>query len=239
MRPDGSDRQSAESRAVGLITELDNLKRTGSNLLIVGKSRHTAHPKACTSLLGSDDAGPRHRLFVTIDPTTIVENRLKYTASERVDSSLGVIKYTQLARGSAVTSAQEQSLTRPSKREAYAEDIGAVGIELSEQIAQIEAAHGRLAPAALRVCIDSVIPLFESYDQEIVFRFLRLVTDRIRSVHGMGHVHIQTDRDARYVKLIEPLFDAVIELKQENGSVYQQWDLRESGLSTDWLEVSE
>ncbi|MGM0604466.1 MAG: DUF7504 family protein [Halobacteriota archaeon] len=237
MRSEGGNDQSAHERAVSLVRELDSLKRNGSNLLVVGSSRHVAHPIACRSFLGDSGAGPRTRLFVVLENGTDVASRLPEHQVGPTSADIGVVQCVPHSRSTAVSIGRETEPSIPDEAIESTDSLAELGIEISAQIERLDDEHGGLPPAALRVCVDSLAPLFERHGDETVFRFLHLLNARIRTVNGMGHVHVPVDRDSEYVRLIEPLFDATIEVRQDDHAVLQRWHLRESGLSTDWLHV--
>jgi hypothetical protein len=231
MRDEGRDRSAYEETSA-LVQELDVLKQRGSNLLVVGSRMPAAHRAACRQFLGAESAEPRRRLFALADPCTPIEERVLSTETD--PDSLRVVRYATGNRSAAAAS----PAVEPSIDETPIEhdEIGEFGLALSRAIAEFEAASGGLSPAELRLCFDSLTPLLSEYEPETTFRFFHLLTRRVRSVDGMGHYHLTTDRDARIVALLEPLFDAVIELCLHEGSLHQRWWLRDSGLTTGWLQ---
>ncbi|USZ68404.1 hypothetical protein NGM10_01370 [Halorussus salilacus] len=60
----GEERRGSPEATVRFRRRLADLKRNGSNILLVGTDALAA---ACERLLGESDAGPRYRLFVTAD----------------------------------------------------------------------------------------------------------------------------------------------------------------------------
>lgn len=233
MRDEDRDRSEYEETAA-LVQELDALKERGSNLLIVGSRMPAAHRAACRQFLGEANAESRRRLLALADPCTPVDERLPDAGAGR--DALRVVRYATSNRSAAAA----EPAARPieSGRAAVEhDDIGEFGRDLSRAIAEFEAASGGLAPAELRLCFDSLTPLLSEYEPETTFQFLHLLTQRVRSVNGMGHYHLTIDRDARTVGLLEPLFDAVIELCLEDGDLHQRWYLRDSGLTTGWLQL--
>lgn len=238
MRDEGRDSaRSAYEETTALVQELDELKQRGSNLLVVGSRMPGAHRAACRQFLGEESTEPRRRLFALANPCTPVTERAPETELE--PDSLRVVRYAAANRSTAATRpAAESSVNEPSVDETTIEhdDLGEFGRAVSQSIAEFEAASSGLSPAELRLCFDSLTPLLSEYEPETMFRFLHLLTHRVRSVDGMGHYHLTTDRNTRSVALLEPLFDAVIELCLHDGSLHQRWCLRDSGLTTGWLQ---
>lgn len=234
MGSEDRDRSEYEEMTT-LVQELDELKQHGSNLLVVGSRLPAAHSMACQQFLGEANAEPRRRLFALADPCTSLEERTQGVDGELDSDSLRVVRYATPNRSAAATqSATESSpLDEPTVEH---DDLGEFGRHVSRAIAEFEAESGGLCPAELRVCFDSLTPLLSEYESEPIFRFLHLLTRRVRSVDGMAHYHLNTDRHTRTVALLEPLFDAIIELCLEDGALHQRWYLRDKGLTTGWLQ---
>lgn len=226
----GSDGPPYEEMTA-LIQELEALKQRGSNLLVVGSRMPAAHEAACRQFLGESATEARRRLFVLADPCAPI--------AERFSSDLGDPDRTSILRYDApcrsVTAVSDSATPVPERR--IEGGPGSLGIAISEAITGFEATSGGLSPAELRLCFDSLTPLISEYDHETVFRFLHLLTHRVRAVDGMGHYHLTAERSSRAVAVLEPLFDAVIELCLREGELYQRWYLRDSGLTTGWLQL--
>lgn len=231
MRSENETGESTYEETTALVQELDALKQRGSNLLVVGSRMPAAHETACRQFLGEQTAQARRRLFVLADPCTPVTGRLSPGADSPDRHS--IVRYNGTTRSAAATAPNGVSLP-----ERHVEGkLGELGISISERITEFEARCGDLSPAELRLCFDSLTPLISEYEPEAVFRFLHLLTHRIRSVDGMAHYHLSTERSNRTVALLEPLFDAVIELCLRDGELHQRWYLRDSGLTTGWLRL--
>jgi hypothetical protein len=64
-----------------------------------------------------------------------------------------------------------------------------------------------------------------------------MMTARIREENGMGHFHLRRSRDDEIVRLLDPLFDAVVEVRTTDGTVEQRWHLRDGDVTSDWIAV--
>lgn len=233
MRRESMTNESAYEETTALVQELDALKQRGSNLLVVGSRMPAAHDEACQQFLGEPTAQARRRLFVLADPCTPVFERFRSETSVPADRH-SLIRYGATSR-SAAAATQSQSTPVPVRQ--VDGDLGSLGLAISEAITEFEAQSGGLNPAELRLCFDSLTPLVSEHEPETLFRFLHLLTHRVRSVDGMAHYHLSTERSNRTVALLEPLFDAVIELCLRDGALHQRWYLRDSGLTTGWLQL--
>lgn len=100
-------------------------------------------------------------------------------------------------------------------------------------IDDFDAAAEGLAPAELRVCIDSLRPLVDKYGLMGVEPFLTTINERIHETNGMGHVHFPIDLDCVTVSRLSPLFDIIIEVRPGE----HRWHLLEEDILTDWLAV--
>lgn len=233
-RKHGSD-GSAYEETTALVQELDELKQHGSNLLVVGSRMPAAHGAACRQFLGEATTQARRRLFVRSDPCSSAPERLPTDSTDSPDSDrYSVIRYDTASRSAAA--ATPQPSTPVSERHVEG-DLGSLGVAISEAITEFEATSSGLAAAEFRLCFDSLTPLVSEYDSEPIFRFLNLLTSRVRSVDGMAHYHLGIERSNRTVAMLEPLFDAVIELRLREETLYQRWYLRDSGLTTGWLQL--
>lgn len=232
----GTDAPETET-AAAFSRALTSLKRQGSCLLLVGADHDAALSKSCQRFLGDETAGPRRRLFVATDADgRSVRDRIRSTDGRPDDSEVTIVDWSTRTR-SAVAGVAEAARAPIPEIRVESEKPSELGIEISAAIAEFEAASGELDPAELRVCFDSLSPVLAEYDGETAFRFLHVLTARIRGVRGMGHFHLPVERDSQAVRTVAPLFDAVVEVRTRNGRAEQRWHLREQDLTTDWLSL--
>ncbi len=93
-----------------------------------------------------------------------------------------------------------------------ASDLTGLGIELSEFL---ENAHEAETVDRPRLCFDSLTALLQYADLKRVFRFLHVVTGRVKSANGVGHYHLDPDaHDEQTLATIKGLFDAVVEVDE-------------------------
>ncbi|GGL58243.1 DUF7504 family protein [Halocalculus aciditolerans] len=90
----------------------------------------------------------------------------------------------------------------------------------------------------LHVCIDGLPDPAESADDELtLFRFVHAVTNRVQAADGSVHVHLPVDRDAALVATFEPLFDAVVELRERDDTLQARSSAWRSGAGR-WVPAS-
>lgn len=96
-------------------------------------------------------------------------------------------------------------------------DLTGVGIELSELLSGMATAAGD--DDHIAVCFDGVTSLLQYADLQRAFRFLHVVTGRVKTVGGVGHFHLDPEaHDRQTLATLKGLFDAVIEVN-EDGSL--------------------
>lgn len=202
------------------------LKERGSNLLVVGGSVDGIHTDACDRLLGDDSERPRRRVHVRTDGTVDCA-----PGGRPSDGRSRVLVRETATRGATTASA---SADRAGQLVSPGADELAASVE--DAVADLEPTAG-YHPAQLRVCFDSLLPLFSEYDDQQVSRTLSTVTDRVEQVDGMGHYHLPVARDHRTVDLLEPLFDAVIVLRASGGRPEHNWQLVGRDVESGWLPL--
>lgn len=209
------------------------LKRRGSSVLVVGNGRNCTQLEACRRLLGDASAGPRHRVLVSTDGNVDVDRRLP--ADETRSGSVTVVDHTVKTR-SAAAAQPTSSIGNVSIEIVDGEGLEPLAETIGETIEGIEA-RTSLAPAELRVCVDSLCPLLDEYDEQDVFRFVHTLGGEFRRVNAMGHFHLPIEYDTQPVETLAPAFDAVIELRLEGSGSEQRWHLQEEDITTDWLAL--
>ena len=231
MQEDG-ERRDVTSEVTSFTSTLSELKQNGAALLVVGDLPRAIYHQLCQQMLGTSTNNPRRRLliFTDADPTTVLNTLHPVTSPERTK----LITYTTHSR----TSVAQQTETKqiPTITVDSNAGLASLGGEISNAISTFEQDADGLAPAELRVGFDSLLPLFEA-DSERLFRFLHVLTAQTRTVNGIGHFHLPIPYDSQRVRLLEPLFDAVVELRTNQETLYQRWHLRDTALTTDWLTV--
>ncbi len=203
--------------------ELAALKREGSNILLVGNECQDSHVLACRRLLGDASDDPRHRLLVFTDG---------YDARERFSD--GASDDTRV-----IFKQVEEPTADPCFEESVVDSrlLSALGKEIITSIDEFEEGNDGLDPGQLRICVDSLVSLLDNHSPENVFRLLHMVTSRVRQASGMGHFHLSVDRDSDAVHLLEPLFDAIVEVRTKGEVTQHRWHLRDGEVSSGWIRL--
>lgn len=206
---------------------LSELKREGSNILLVGDAPEDVHHPVCERLMGQRDGeDPRHRLFVFTDGAAGCS-----TVPEELTGEGSV----RIVRQGANTSHSAVDPTGESRVEG--DLLSPLGKEVLATLDELQERHPELDPGMFRLCFDSVGPLLDRHRSETVFRLLHMLTTRVRQLNGMGHFHLALAHESDYVRLFEPLFDAVVEVREGEEAVEQRWHLRDSEVTSEWLTL--
>lgn len=213
MRPEFTGQKAQES---AFTQALAALKSNGSNIIVVGAGDAEAHRAVCQRLLGAD--GPRHRLVVRTDG-----DACGWLPDPDDEGTLELVSHGE------APATHDATVVPPDL-------VGPLGQEVVGTIDDV-AGGGGLEPAELRVCVDALGPLFAEHDPETVFKLVHVLTARIREVRGMGHFHVRVPEDDDHVRLLEPLFDAVVTVRSEDGVAEHRWRLPDQDIESRWIEL--
>jgi len=205
---------------------LSELKRNGSNLLLVGETDSAAHRTACRRLMGYDGDDSRQRVYVL---TRDAEGCASLPRSPSSTGDTVFVHHEDVDVPDQVAPTVEELVVD-------SDLLSAMGTTVLETVDDIEAG-GDLEPGELRLCLDSVRPLLQQHRSETVFRLLHMMTSHVRQSTGMGHFHLRLDHENDYVRLLEPLFDATVEVRVDGDAVEQRWHLRDSEVTSEWLKL--
>lgn len=222
-------------RAAEFTRMLADLKQQGSNLLLVGSVSGMVLSQACTRFLGEALDEPRRRLFVSTADSSTVSEKIQSQYGHAGSDSFKLLTWESETRSTATQSSCGAAVV-PDVRIESAE-LGTLGDEIGTIISEFEQRNGGFDPAELRLCFDSLLPIVAEYEPEEVFRFLHLLTGRVRSVSGMAHYHLPLGIDDELVQLIVPLFDGVVEVRAEGGHPEQRWHFPDKEFTTEWLSL--
>ncbi|KAB1188665.1 MULTISPECIES: hypothetical protein [Haloferax] len=211
---------------------LDDLKRRGSALLVVGSVPTELYSEASKQMLGAPTE--QRRRLVVLNESASLDTRLD-PAIRRSTEWTRAIRYTTLERSVATAAS---SPMRPGYERRVNGGIGRLGAEIAEDIHEFDSFGNVLSPAELRVAFDCLPALLSKYDREHVFRFLHVMTAHVRSRKGMLHVWSPGERDDEINRMLAPLFDAVVELDVDGTEAKQRWHLLDIDVSSGWFPLN-
>ena len=240
---------------VGVATALDELKSRGSALLVVGTVPEDAYTRLSARLLGE---GPDRRRLV-VEHRRSPDQRFDHVTRWTPEWTR-VFRCRIASRRSTVAADAPEARETPWTAEAPDTDPSAtadpiddggyaavaefvdgsvadLGTAVGGVIEWFDDVAGGLDPAELRVAFDCVVPLLSAYPKRTVFRLFHLLTYQIRSVDGMGHVRLSRPLDAESVRLLAPLFDAIVELRLDGTEAVHRWHFRDAEVTSEWLPI--
>lgn len=225
---DGMRTESAFSQA------LRDLKRRGSNLLLVGTPDRATRAAATDRLMGETDVPVRRRrMFVFTDNTYVGEEFVDEAAQD-----VHVVAREQATRGAAAAATGVAAPTAGggvTRQQVDGERLGELSWAVGRGMRQLDAETAR--PGELRVCVDSLTPLVDEHSYHERMQFLHTITNRVRAASGMGHYHLSARYDDDIVADLEPLFDAVIDLRVAEGRPEHRWHIGARDLDSGWLPL--
>lgn len=260
---------------VGVATALEELKSSGSALLVVGEVPEEVYARVSGCMLGDEDGEPRRRLVIEqgSSPDVRFENIGRWTPEWTRILQCGDLTHRSATAASGTNSGSpfvgspagvsDVSLTPSASNQPTANvdsdgvdgsgfdfgreradasvvvegSVAELGVEIAGAIDQFDAVAGGLAPAELRVAFDCVAPLLSTYDEQTVFRFLHVFANNVKLVGGMGHVRLPKPLESETTRLLEPLFDAVVELRLDGTEAQQRWHFRDADVTSEWLPL--
>lgn len=218
------------------IEELSRLKRRGASVLVVGSARASQQAETCRRLLGHATDRPRRRVLVS---TTGESAPIESLVDETPSDSHRIVRHEIDVRSASASAASSDHGPAPSidVPVTTTETLADLGIEISSAIESFETAADGLEPAELRIGVDSLLPLLETYGTERVFRFIHLTNGRVRKSDGMIHYRLPVERENEVVAVLAPLFDVVVELRTHNGVCQERWALKSESLCSGWIST--
>lgn len=210
---------------------LSNLKQVGSNILVTGEVPEEVSARASRAMFGRADR--RFRVLALTDRTVSnAEARLPGEASFD-DPTTWLVDQRNGERSVPETATNvTDDLCSPEM-----DDTSKLCNEVQAAISFFEEEADGLAPAELRVGVDSLFPLVQT-GLSGTERALRTLAATVRGVRGMGHYHLRVPVDDDVVEELTPLFDARVELrKRPRRSPEQRWYAPEIDATTPWMAL--
>ncbi|WP_135830265.1 DUF7504 family protein [Halorussus halobius] len=225
---------------------LNELKATGCALLVVGDTSRDLFTRASGQLLGDADV-LRHRVLAVTDatPTSVAERLPDPAETPRpLTETTRVVNHAEAPRSVTAATSPDTPPELAGIEEVRIADPELTGLQsaLCQAIDDVRADAARLKPADLRVGIDSLAPLLDHYDVEVVATCLDAVGDRVRAHDAMAHYVLPRDYDADAVQALVPHVDAVVELRAVDPGAYghdaqQRWRVPRENVETEWTPL--
>lgn len=225
---------SAGDRNDSFARSLQDLKRRGSNLLVVGSPAEQARNAATRRLLGDGVTETRRRLFVFTDATH-TDARIGNGAIS--PETVRVIDRTTETRNTAAAVPTASTSDRLARRQIETTQLGSLAWCIEEEIRTLDDYAGELSSGELRLCFDSLAPLLSEHEGETVRRFAQTVGNRVRAANGMAHYHLPVARSEPVVETLAPVFDAIIQLRVRDGLPEHRWELRDGEFESSWIPL--
>jgi len=179
-----------------------------SNVLVLVSSLGDRGRNACFELLTRTQPSETNVLTVTYTDTApeFVAHWNDYVGAAPVRG--GVVAVGQGGAEAGDPSWVAKSVDNPA-------DLTGIGIELSELLSTMSTAADD--GEQLAFCFDSITSLLQYADLQRAFRFLHVVTGRVKTADGVGYYRLDPEaHDAQALATLKGLFDAVVEV-DENG----------------------
>lgn len=185
-----------------------------SNVLLQSPSIGRGKTETCHRLLGQTDPAETHVLVVTFtkSPSEWIDEYNEYAGEPPARGSI-------VAVSEAVPTVDDDTWTV--EHVANGADLTALGIKLSNQLSTLVSAAAA-EDGEVAVCFDSVTALCQYATVQGAFRFLHVVTGRVKTAGGLGLYHIDpAAHDNQELATLTGLFDAVVEV-EEDGTIAVQ-----------------
>lgn len=169
--------------------------------------------------LGEQGKHARYTLISQTPPdeTNVLAITYTNTPQEWVDGWMAHIDGTPV-RGGIVSIGQAETSVEGStwaaKTVENPADLTGIGIELSELLSGMATAADE--DEHITVCFHSITSLLQYADLQRAFRFLHVVTGRVKTVGGVGYYHLDPEaHDRQTLATLKGLFDAVITVGED------------------------
>lgn len=186
----------------------------GTNVLLLSPALESAGRQACGALSTGARSTGRDVLVVsfTETPDDIIQ-RLRSRATAAGPSKIGIISVGDSTRSATATDGGGPTGPVAISTLSSPGDLTGMGITITEQLREWVGDGKQVA-----VCFDSLSMLLQYTDVDRTFRFLHVITGRLRKVDAIAHFHMDpTVHEDRTLNTVKTLFDAAMEF-EDDGS---------------------
>lgn len=207
----------SDGRALGFEDELSD----ASNVLLLAPSIGDAGDEGCRHLLDLGSGAEADVLCVTLTDSpdnrrALLEMDREQTGVDKTgfvavgDTTRSVATETAGDIGLPATGVSIETISSPA-------DMTGIGMKVSTFLNDWAADGNRVV-----VCFHSLTTLLQYVDLRDAFRFLHLLTGRLKAVDATAHYHMDpAAHDEREVNTLKSLFDAVVEADEND-----EWTVR-------------
>lgn len=211
---------------------LSELKQRGCNLLLTGEVPAVVSDVATNRLLGAPFEDRKRVLALSGVSLERVSSRLP-SGTGPGDRGVCVLVHRDDVRSAAVQSPESRAWMEPA-----GPDLETFRAAICGAIERFDERSGGLAPAELRLSVDSLATLLADSPTAEVHSFLDGVAATVDGVNGMGHYHLPLSDDSALVRELTPHFSARIELRQRgNAAPEQRWHVPAYDETTNWVRL--
>jgi hypothetical protein len=213
---------------------LESLRQHGSNLLVTGEVSQRVTNRASRTLFG-DDIHDRKRVLALTDAGIDTADEHFPADVSPDDASVWLIDRGNSRRALPQAAASIGETLPPLDGKNGLHELRE---EIVTAVGYYDDTTNGVAPAELRLCVDSLNYLVDEQDPLALKRFLRSICAITNGVRGMAHYHLSMSDDADMVAELSPLFDARIELRQRNGDhPDHRWHVPSLDMTTAWVDL--
>lgn len=185
------------------------------NVLLLAPTMSERSNETCSELLTTVDPAEANVLLITLTDTP--DERLgiwREYVGDVLPAESAIISVGETTRSSS-HSTRSSRLPASVSTVSNPENLTRLGIEINEHLEQW---HGNGYTTV--VCFHSLSALLQFADVQRVFRFLHVLTGRITDTGGIAHYHMDPGvHDDKTVHTLLPLFDATIDVEEEDATV--------------------
>lgn len=192
-----------------------------ANILILAPTMDHLEEEACGSLL--DVSAPDETTFLSVSLSDAPDDRLdiwRTYVSPNLPARSGFITAGDQTRSVAATDGGSTASPSGNLRiEAISSpaDLTGLGMKMSDLLADLVDEDHQLV-----VCFHSITTLLQYVDLQKVFRFLHVVTGRLKATNAVTHFHMDPSvHDERELNTITTLYDAVMEPDEDDDWAFR------------------
>lgn len=226
MGDSAPERRDEDDSDLGAV--LDELKSAGCAVLVTGTASEAC--EAASRRLFGDPSQRRRRVLVTHETGPDADRWLPEGVSV-TDADTELLSPPLVDRGTASRPVGDTPAVDAT------EGLDSLRTNLSDIISGYQS--DRLDPGEVRVGITSADALASKYGRDELLLFVRTATALVRGVRGLGHLQLGQSLDGDLVSLLDDLFDARVDVRQQPGlPAEQRWHVPGYG-TTEWIRIED